>query len=252
MNDGKERGSASNGDEKGGRVRRVVAQDRDRLANLKTPPEKHFTLESEYTGWIQPSFYTSLWLGTDENLRYCMGKAISAHTLAHWQYHVNVCVNNYLHKNGAVSPSRVLRRQTWSDGMRNEFANRILATMSLRRKYSAFLHKAQCSWDGAKYIGVSGLREFSPLFLSQTLMDDIHRIFGQLTQELRGVQYLASCQSLTTPFHDLFRIVKETIVHMHENLSVESRCLLIILRLLLSISMAGKEINIILRLATSC
>lgn len=61
--------------------------------------------------------------------RHCKTKAIMAHTLIHWRYHLNEWIVDYLQRKGIFSDAEILERERWSQKRRTKYANQVVDDM---------------------------------------------------------------------------------------------------------------------------
>lgn len=71
-----------------------------------------------------PAAGTRYYLG-----RTCMQNAKVAHALAHWRFHLNEWVVDYLEAEGFCIPEKIVERDRWSTRKRREYANTIVDRM---------------------------------------------------------------------------------------------------------------------------
>ncbi|EEH03670.1 conserved hypothetical protein [Histoplasma capsulatum G186AR] len=71
-----------------------------------------------------PDASTHFYLG-----RHCKTKAIMAHTLIHWRYHLNEWIVDYLQRKGIFSDAEILERERWSQKRRTKYANQVVDDM---------------------------------------------------------------------------------------------------------------------------
>jgi len=61
--------------------------------------------------------------------RFCMQNAKTAHALAHWRFHLNEWVVDYLVEEDYCTPEKIVERDRWSTKKRRHYANKIVDKM---------------------------------------------------------------------------------------------------------------------------
>ncbi|EEH38492.1 hypothetical protein PAAG_08219 [Paracoccidioides lutzii Pb01] len=61
--------------------------------------------------------------------RHCKTKAVMAHTLIHWRYHLNEWIIDYLRRKGVFADHEVLGREHWSHKRRTKYSNQVVDAM---------------------------------------------------------------------------------------------------------------------------
>ncbi|KAI9667286.1 MAG: hypothetical protein M1821_000100 [Bathelium mastoideum] len=61
--------------------------------------------------------------------KFCMRNARIGHALAHWRYHLNEWVIDYLRDEGYLNPNQIVERDGWNVRRRREFANSVVDGM---------------------------------------------------------------------------------------------------------------------------
>ena len=64
--------------------------------------------------------------------KFCMQNARIGHALAHWRYHLNEWVIDYLRDEGYLSPDKIVERDGWNTRKRRDFANSVVDHMEER------------------------------------------------------------------------------------------------------------------------
>ena len=84
--------------------------------------------------------------------RFCMRNARTAHALAHWKYHLNEWVVDYLTQESHLDASKVVERDRWSVKRKCKYANEVTDQMetsgeiqSLYRDFKDEIEQAQNS-----------------------------------------------------------------------------------------------------------
>lgn len=76
-----------------------------------------------------------------------MANAQMAHALAHWRYHLNEWVVDYLKQEGYCTPVKVVERDEWKTSKRREYANEIVDHMErvgeVRKLYRDFKNETE-------------------------------------------------------------------------------------------------------------
>lgn len=76
-----------------------------------------------------------------------MANAQMAHALAHWRYHLNEWVVDYLKQEGYCTPEKVVERDEWKTSKRREYANEIVDHMErvgeVRKLYRDFKNETE-------------------------------------------------------------------------------------------------------------
>ncbi len=92
----------------------------------------------------------------DENViynlgRFCKQNAQIAHTLAHWRYHLNDWVVDYLREEGYTSPEKIVERDSWSTKKRQKYANEVADAMErsgeIKRLYRDYRNEIDTARD---------------------------------------------------------------------------------------------------------
>ena len=72
--------------------------------------------------------------------KFCMRNAMTGHALAHWRYHLNEWVIDYLRDEGYLTPDKIVERDGWNTRKRRDFANSVVDDMEEKGEIKR-LHK---------------------------------------------------------------------------------------------------------------
>ncbi|KAI9709491.1 MAG: hypothetical protein M1820_003251 [Bogoriella megaspora] len=61
--------------------------------------------------------------------KFCANNARIGHALAHWRYHLNEWVIDYLRMEGYLTPEKIVERDGWNTRKRRDFANKVVDEM---------------------------------------------------------------------------------------------------------------------------
>ncbi|TKA74496.1 hypothetical protein B0A49_06567, partial [Cryomyces minteri] len=82
--------------------------------------------------------------------KFCMRNAITAHALAHWRYHLNEWVVDYLAAEGYTSPAKIVERDAWSTKKRRAYANKVADEMEAKGEVRRLYRDYRCEIDTAR------------------------------------------------------------------------------------------------------
>ena len=80
-----------------------------------------------------------------------MQNAHWAHTLAHWRYHLNEWVIDYLGQEGYTNPEKIVERDSWNTKKRRKYAEKVVDEMEeageIKRLYQDFRSEVDTARD---------------------------------------------------------------------------------------------------------
>lgn len=95
-----------------------------------------------------------------------MRNARTAHALAHWRYHLNDWIVDYLRQENYTSPEKIVERDSWSTKKRSKYANAIADKMEesgeIRRLHHDFRVEIDAARNEKVCITTSNLRDNTP------------------------------------------------------------------------------------------
>ncbi|KAK8248930.1 hypothetical protein IWZ00DRAFT_509542 [Phyllosticta capitalensis] len=81
---------------------------------------------------------------------HCKTNAQTAHALAHWRYHLNEWVVDYLRMEDHLTPEKIVERDTWSTKQRQRYANEVVDDMAARGEIKRLHHDFRTEIDHAR------------------------------------------------------------------------------------------------------
>jgi len=79
-----------------------------------------------------------------------MRNARTAHALAHWRYHLNDWVVDYLKQEGYTTPEKIVERDSWNTKKRMKYANTIVDKMEESGEVRRLHHDFRVEIDTAR------------------------------------------------------------------------------------------------------
>ncbi|KAF2838055.1 hypothetical protein M501DRAFT_1004882 [Patellaria atrata CBS 101060] len=81
---------------------------------------------------------------------FCKNNATTAHTLAHWRYHLNDWIVDYLENQGYCSAEKLVERERWSTKKRGKYANEVVEEMMKAGEIERLYRDFQAETDTAR------------------------------------------------------------------------------------------------------
>ena len=82
--------------------------------------------------------------------KFCMRNARIGHALAHWRYHLNEWVIDYLRAEGYLTPEKIVERDSWNVRKRRDFANSVVDDMEEKGEIKRLQRDYRTEIDSAR------------------------------------------------------------------------------------------------------